>query len=250
MNNASKNPSMNRSSTPLEVRHPCPVCLGAKMEKVTIARDATSAAGSTPRTPLVLDHCARCGGVWFEMGEVQQLRQTDPTALWNAITKRDGIHAMQCHSCKAHVTRDADRCPACGWSVRLDCPICQKQMDVSEQAGLRLDFCRTCKGVWFDHDEIASIWNSELNALIERRKGSMGDGAVSVLDALTYDPFLMYYGVSAAGHVAGAAAGALSHLPDAIGAAPELLGDAAGAAADVASSLFETIFDIIGSLFD
>ena len=44
----------------LEARYPCPVCLGVAMTKTPIGRDGA----------LVLDHCARCGGVWFDAGEL------------------------------------------------------------------------------------------------------------------------------------------------------------------------------------
>ena len=232
----------------MEARHPCPVCLGVLMEKVTIATG--EAAEATAPSNLVLDHCGRCGGVWFEMGEVQHLRRCDPASLWETIAQRDGIHSMQCHSCTAHVPRNVDTCPACGWKVELDCPICQKKMEVSDQAGLRLDYCRGCKGVWFDHDELAAIWNLEVAALAERRRGNAAEGSLSVVDALMYDPFTMYYGIHAAGYMVGGAINAASHLPEAIGAAPEMIGEAAGAAADVASSLFETIVEIISSLFE
>ena len=255
-----------RSASPLESRHPCPVCLGVKMTKVRLplgggapvaggAAAGGAAAGTTaaaaPGEELVLDHCDRCGGVWFELGEVQQLRRCDPSALWSAIVRREGVHSMQCHSCSAHVPRTASHCAACGWEVRLDCPTCDRKMDISQQSGLRLDYCRNCKGVWFDHDELASIWNLEAGALMQRRHGSaMSEGAEGVLGLLMYDPFAMYYGIHAAGYVAGSAANALSHAPEMISAAPEMVAEAAGAATEVAASLFSTIVEIIAGLFE
>lgn len=237
----------------LETRHPCPVCLGVKMEKISLTTTppADTAPTSAPQSgDLVLDHCARCGGVWFEMGEVQLLRRTDPAALWEKIVRREGVHTMQCHSCTAHVPRSAASCEACGWKVVLECPTCSRDMDVSEQAGMRLDYCTRCKGVWFDHDELAAVWNMEVNALAERRQGDATLGSVVLLDSLMYDPFMMYYGIHAAGYVAGAAAEALAHAPDMLGSAPEVLGEVAGAATEVAGSLFETIVEIISSLFE
>src|SRR5690606_29627379 len=184
--------------TALETRYPCPVCLGVKMEKVTLA-------GSGEAGPLTLDHCPRCGGVWFEAGEVQHLRRTDATALWREIAQREGEHAMQCHNCRTHIPRSAQKCHACGWKVELDCPACDRPMKQSEQNGMRLDYCTNCKGVWFDHDELTGIWKMEVDALV-RRRGSRtvaADGGVMLLDVLLYDPFVMYYGIHAAGHAAG-----------------------------------------------
>ncbi|MEO5511324.1 MAG: zf-TFIIB domain-containing protein [Longimicrobiales bacterium] len=214
--------------TQLQVRYPCPVCLGVKMEKAELPGG------------LTLDHCTRCGGVWFEMGEVQQLRKTEPAELWRRIAQREGVHSMQCHSCSTHLARTESHCPSCGWKVELDCPVCAKKMDVAEQGNLRLDFCTTCKGVWFDHDELTMIWNLEVTALMQRQSGSGGVGAAEgVLGALMYDPFAMYYGMHAAGYVVGSAAEMLANAPELIAAAPE-----------VAGSLFETIVEIIASLFE
>ena len=77
-----------------------------------------------------------------------------------------------------------------------------------------------------------------------------GVGSLVLLDALTYDPFLTYYGLHAAGYAIGGAAEVLSRAPDAIANAPEAIAGLADAAGDVASSVFETIVDIISGLFN
>lgn len=217
----------------LETRHACPVCLGVKMEKVRVDH-------------LTLDHCTRCGGVWFGAGEVHQLRQHDAAALWRAIAQRDADHVMRCHSCRAHIPRNAESCHACGWQVELDCPVCERAMPTSRQDGLTLDYCTHCRGVWFDHDELTGIWQLEVKALARRRRTDALDTAADVmlLDVLLYDPFLMFYGVHAAGEVAGAAGEVLAGS-----GAVEAVGEVAGAAGEVAASLFETIVEIIGGIF-
>ena len=222
-----------------ETRFPCPVCPGLKMEKVTLA------ALPPAHADLVLDHCTRCGGVWFEAGEVQQLRRTDAERLWREIVRREDPHVMQCHSCRSPLPREAESCEVCGWTVKLDCPTCARPLDVSEQSGMRLDYCRHCRGVWFDHVELAGIWRLELDTALAKRRGVAADGSVVLLDALLFDPFLMYYGLSAGAHVAGAAAEGLAHAAGGAGA----LGEVAGAAGEAAAGVFETIFEIIAGIF-
>lgn len=253
----------------LETRYPCPVCLGVKMEKVTVrpwpapagpaglrmvdgVRDSVDGARDSRDSParaageLTLDHCSRCGGVWFGPGEVQRLRRTDAAALWREIVQRDEVHAMNCHSCRTHIARSATACHACGWRVELDCPVCDRPMRVEEQNGLRLDYCTHCRGVWFDHDELTGIWKMEVAALVKRRGSRTIQSADGILlaDVLLHDPFVMYYGIHAAGHAAGAAVDAL-----AASGSVEVIGEVAGAAGEVASSLFETIVEIIGGIF-
>jgi Zn-finger nucleic acid-binding protein len=223
------------------------------MEKVRIPERAPRTVPSGRGSPTVrraahdgdhvLDHCPRCGGAWFEAGEVQRLRGIDSSALWREIVRRDDVHHMQCHSCRALLPRTETNCPACGWKVVLDCPECARPMRIEARDGMRLDFCTHDKGVWFDHDELTSIWKMKADALMRRRgrsDGDMPDG----LELLLFDPFVLYYGVHAAAHVAGATGQALASS-----GALEAAGNVAGAAGEVASSLFETIAEIIGGIF-
>ncbi|MBM4182636.1 MAG: hypothetical protein FJ207_00255 [Gemmatimonadetes bacterium] len=224
--------------TALQTRLPCPVCLGVKMEKVRLS--TRRAVGDDA---LVLDHCGRCGGVWFEAGEVARLRGIDASALWKAIVQREDVHAMVCHRCSALVARTEPVCSACGWKVVLDCPECERPMSIQERDGLRLDYCATDKGVWFDHDELTSIWKMQAGALVRRGRGRDLDVPVG-LEVLLFDPFVLYYGVSAAAHAAGAAGHALASS-----GAVEAAGGVVEAAGDVAASLFEAIAEIIGGIF-
>src|SRR5690606_33818558 len=142
--------------------------------------------------------------------------------------------------------RHDEKCAACGWNNRLSCPVCETPMEHARHADIRLDACRDCKGVWFDHDELAAIWNESFGRALERHRGSRvaesGDGAFFLMEALAYDPFVMIYGAHAAGHVLSAGAQVLSRAPEALGGAVE-------AAGEVAGSVFETIVEIISGLF-
>ena len=234
----------------MEARYRCPVCLGATLEKVRLTMpDARNA--DVPE--LVLDHCPRCSGVWFDHGEVQQLRRVDPAELWSKIARQNEAHQMKCHNCHALLSRNEAKCPACDWRVQLNCPVCDRKMEIAVLGGLRLDVCKRDKGVWFDHAELADIWKLEVDAMVQQRRGALGDagvGSVVLLDALTYDPFLTYYGLQAAGYAIGGAAEVLSRAPDVLSHAPEAIAGLADAAGDVASSVFETIVDIISGLFN
>ena len=244
-----------------ETRYPCPVCLGVKMEKLVITPRAVKGVRSLPTRPparpsprsvagravptgeLVLDHCARCGGVWFEAGEVQRLRSCEAELLWREVVRREEPHAMLCHSCRSPMSRDAVKCAVCSWTVELDCPTCARPLELSREADMSLDYCRHCKGVWFDHTELAGIWKLEMNAAVRRRRGTAAAAGGDVLfDALYFDPFLMYYGV----HAVGAAAQGLGHA--AAGSAGAL-GEVAGAAGEAAAGVFETIVEIIAGIF-
>lgn len=224
--------------TELETRFPCPVCLGVTMNKTPVGRGGT----------LVLDHCVRCGGIWFDAGEVQRLRGLRAESLWKVVARRNESFRMQCHSCHGFIERNATKCPSCGWKNVLDCPKCDRPMQSSTHNDVKLDACSSCKGIWFDHEELVSIWRLELASSVRRHgavagPGAAETGALVVLDALTFSPWLAFEGIHAAGHVIGASAGALAHAPEAVGGMVEV-------AADAASGVFETILEIISGFFD
>ena len=223
--------------TTLESRLRCPVCLGSTLQKSVVVEK--------PDT-LTIDHCVRCGGVWFDYGEVQQLRRCEPRVLWELVAQHTHVHQMQCHGCSAHVNRNDEKCAGCGRQNLLECPSCSRAMHVESYQGMRLDACVDCKGVWFDRHELSSIWRMEMNALLRTRKRTMGenakDGGVVLLDALAWDPWLTFYGVHALSEGVSLGGNAIAGAGEVAGGIGEVIADAAG-------SVFETIADIIGGIF-
>ncbi len=226
----------------------CPVCLGTTMEKVTVEASEK----------LEVDQCGRCGGIWLEYGEVQRLRAAPRSELWKQIEPRPVAFRIRCHDCHAPLERAAEKCPACGWVNLLDCPCCDRPMHVQSHMGLRLDLCRDCKGVWFDHHELKAIWSASFDRALQKRGISRSDALTGagdgvgdlLLDTLFYAPDLVYYGARAAGHVVSASAEAVSQLPGAIASAPEAASAVYEAVGEGAGSVFETIVEIIGGVFD
>jgi Zn-finger nucleic acid-binding protein len=218
-----------------EARLPCPVCLGTRMEKVQ-----AGPAG------LVLDRCGRCRGVWFDHGEVQRLRSLPKAALAPRMEDASPRPAL-CHSCHAPLDRDAERCGGCGWVQTLDCPVCARAMRTAEQGGVRLDFCGSCRGVWFDGHEVAAAWTAGLTAAAAARgKGSAltsSGGGVDLVDVLIFAPDLVFHGAHAGAVAAGAVARGVSAAPEAALAAAEV-------ASSAASGVFSLLVEIVGGLFD
>ncbi len=224
----------------VEARLPCPTCLGVAMDKLRPVKTHD----------LVLDYCRRCGGIWFEAGEVEKLRRVRPKGLPRTIELRETAFRMPCHSCHVSMDRNADVCSACGWKNRLQCPNCQKELERIERGDLVLDACRSCRSVWFDNHEIAQIWNMEVRRDLPTVK--QADGSVSVadyflLDAVLWAPDLVFLSAHGLAQGTGAIAGVASNVGiDGIaavaGGAVEGLGDAAG-------SVFEVIAEIIAGIF-
>jgi Zn-finger nucleic acid-binding protein len=219
----------------------CPVCLGVKLAHVELG----------PGPDLVLDACRRCGGIWFDRGEVTRLGRYRPQALWNKIAPPAEAYRGPCHGCGALMDRNASRCPACGRPNRIECPSCGPGVLLRRHERLELDACDRCQGVWFDAVELARIWNGQLDRLLAGERRAVGrarrPGEVPlVVDALAVDPFLTLWVADVAGGAAAPLAAGAGHL---IGAAPEAAAAVVEGTAGLAGSVFEAIAAILEGIF-
>ena len=103
------------------------------------------------------------------------------------------------------------------------------------RAGVTLDVCTVCKGVWFDHHELDAIWKMERSASATRRGGQRGSEVI--VDALLWtSPDAAFVDAAGAVHIADVAADA----------APDLLEPAGRAAGNV----FESLVEIVAGIFE
>jgi len=224
----------------LEARRPCPVCLGISLNKMRIGEN------------FKLDYCRRCGGFWFEKGEIQLLQNYRPKSLLRRIELAEVVYKMNCHSCHRLIERNVDDCPSCKSPNLIECPGCSTTMKSVRYNNLKLDVCSNCKAVWFDEIELSEIWNMNLDALAEeRRLGSMSpvildDGVELFLDVMLWNPELVARGteviMGAGGRIIDAA-GRIENAPEVAGALIEASGELAG-------KVFSAIAAIIGEVLD
>lgn len=190
--------------------------------------------------PLELDYCRRCGGVWFDAGEVAALRAARPRALWAHVELRPEAFRHKCHRCLASFRRDEPACPACGHANVLRCPADGNALTRVVQDGLALDACVACRGVWFDNTELAEIWNRAVAKVSRERAGA------AVPASLEADSFLLYamiWSPDAAVIAGHAVAGAIVPIAD-------VAGQVALEGAEAAGTVFGAIADLIGGIFD
>lgn len=137
----------------------CPVCTGVRMHKLRPSEEQE----------LTLDYCDECGGMWFESGEVRQLRYCPPEILSSLITVRKQLFTVVCPSCGHQVTRNAPACKSCGRENIVNCPICSSGLERVQSERFTLDVCRGCRGVWFDNIDLSAVWNLEFESSAEVR---------------------------------------------------------------------------------
>ena len=243
----------------IEATYKCPVCLGAPLKKLSFAQEHSSDS-------VLLDYCTRCGGIWFDYGEVQQLRQIRQQQVLKEVHLNPGAYMMQCHQCHQLFNRNDEKCKSCGWKNILDCPVCLMAMQRKETLELCLDYCKSCKGVWIDNIELATIWNGYLHEVARHQQQVPrpvidDDDIPFFVDVLLWSPDLAFGAVEltaeAMYHAPDIVEGAgelISNMPEVAGsmfeAVPELASGAFEGIGEAAGSIFEFIAEIIGGLFD
>jgi hypothetical protein len=131
-------------------------------------------------------------------------------------------------------------------------------MKVVWHESLRLDVCGDCKGVWFDHHELESLWSPRFDLALARRHLSRRDtgmtkgevGSEILFNTLFFAPDLLYYGAAGIGQVASGAGSLITNAPEIIGATPEVAAGVVDAVGETAGGVFEAIMEIISGIFE
>lgn len=234
--------SIRSNAENARTRIPCPVCLGVQMTKIRPEGDVE----------LWLDHCPRCGGMWFDDGEVELLRGSHPRSLATKVRISENASRMQCHSCHASMARNLGKCTACGWKNVLDCPCCEKALTPLQRDGLKIDVCKSCRGAWFDNSELAEIWNRSVTAAAARHGGAEPPerffGGYFLVDALIWHSVLGSHSTAASVAPDIATAGALDAVAG--GGIGEFAGGVVGGVGDAAGTVVDSAGEVAGGLFD
>lgn len=226
------------------LRLECPVCPGVRLAATRIAEK------SRPE----IDHCARCGGVWFEQGEIQQMRRHRRASVAACIPFTRGRFRMACRGCSARMHRWEPSCEACGWANVLDCPVCARPMERHHETGHALDVCHACRGVWFDGHELGLIWRAQAAVILANHPATAqltgepaGNTALDVLSAGDAVE-AAYYATRAGVEVASSIPEASSQAFEVAVAVGEIAGQASSAVFDVVCGILELIFGGLSGL--
>ena len=140
-----------------EPQYDCPVCPGLPMQKLQIKHKAKGVL-------FTLDGCKRCGGVWFDRGEVQLSQQITSPKVRQRITHHTSYGQSYCQNCHVLMDRNLAECVACGWQNQIACPVCAKALQCKQHKHLTFDICHSCNGIWFDQEELSAIWSDISNS--------------------------------------------------------------------------------------
>jgi uncharacterized protein len=89
-----------------------------------------------------VDECSGCGGIWFDEGELKDARDAaDPDLSWRDLDVLGDASRFA-------VSTEGRGCPRC------DRPMATVDYDA---AGLRLDCCPVCRGIWLDPGEFQAL---------------------------------------------------------------------------------------------
>jgi Zn-finger nucleic acid-binding protein len=103
-----------------------------------------------------VDACPKCSGIYLDKGEI--LRLTGKPSLNKYLTKMVGV--------------DSDS--------TLLCPGCGGIMDLEDAAGVKVDVCITCFGLWLDAGELQQLKDADTKAfrdLTPEKRAELFDAA-------------------------------------------------------------------------
>ena len=92
---------------------------------------------------IELDHCTKCGGVWFDAGELELMLESmgrESGAL--SLAQIVGLP-------EAETAEKKRRCPVCGRKM--------SKRDIGKEPEVLIDVCSWGDGLWFDGGEVHQI---------------------------------------------------------------------------------------------
>jgi Zn-finger nucleic acid-binding protein len=104
------------------------------------------------RVPL--RRCDTCHGVWTDAETAAVAAEHYHESHY---ATRPGHGRQRCRGCSVFFTEPTRECPSCKARQELPCLSCGKGMRLVEVAGVTLDVCVPCRGVWFDRGELGLI---------------------------------------------------------------------------------------------
>ncbi len=90
-----------------------------------------------------VESCSECGGAWFDRGELNEIARSDVDAL-DALDQAFRRTERE----RSLPSRD------------LRCPVCLailEEFEFKHFAGVSLDSCTKCRGIWVDDGELTAI---------------------------------------------------------------------------------------------
>ncbi len=92
---------------------------------------------------IELDHCTKCGGVWFDAGELELMLESMGLDS-GALTLAQIIDLPD-----AETTEKKRRCPVCGRKM--------SKRNIGKEPEVLIDVCGWGDGLWFDGGEVHQI---------------------------------------------------------------------------------------------
>jgi Zn-finger nucleic acid-binding protein len=54
----------------------------------------------------------------------------------------------------------------------MKCPVCQTELQIAVRAGIEIDYCPTCRGVWLDRGELDKIIERHIQEMQSLTRGA------------------------------------------------------------------------------
>lgn len=134
----------------------CPKCHGATRPVRARRGDPETGEAPLPTGDLELDRCGSCHGTWYDRRELDQLLGRDVSAQLEGFRRGPTCRAA-CLTCGSAAPQAGLECAGCRTSLAALCPRCGRGLEAVRVAGLELDVCPGCAGLWLDQSEALAL---------------------------------------------------------------------------------------------
>ena len=110
---------------------------------------------------VVYKKCSKCGGFWFDKGELHQIRQEKD---WFKIE-------TNVEEATSTVIKGSLQCPRCSELLHT--------IEYAHETGIKIDVCSKCEGLWLDSGEIQAIKKAN-ETWFDRLKEKVEDDLIAV----------------------------------------------------------------------
>ena len=101
---------------------------------------------------IEIDACNMCGGLWFDKHELAQYIKTRKIPF--------KFLSGYCLDDRRKIISEGNR----------KCPRCKNNMQIVTHAGVNVDYCSQCGGLWFDRGELAKILDFYVKQVGDKKK--------------------------------------------------------------------------------
>lgn len=109
-----------------------------------------------------IDICSRCGGIWFDKGEISRISMRSSFETRDSSEKiKSALAVLRKRDVRGSLPQTHEGIISSNLkdSGETPCPACPRVLHTMDYEGVEIDVCSRCRGIWLDHGELEELMN-------------------------------------------------------------------------------------------